>query len=250
MQPLHFGDSREPLFGWHHAAQGTARRTAVLICPAWGMEYMRSYRGTRLLAMRLAEAGYETLRFDYSCTGDSSGAGLDARLQHWIADTATASRELREMSGAAHLAVIGLRLGALIGAAARQQGHCAATHLIGWDAPADGAAYVQLMRRMGDANDARKQSSRHRDQRLPPAGADELNAFPWPAPLAEAVAALPPATADLLIHSSDQPAPDAGTQALATAEAAHWQDVRWIGTPWVPAAGIRTVVDALKERLP
>ena len=49
MEPLYFGP-RGRLFGLRSEAKAPPRRTAVLICHSWGVEYMRSYRALYLLA--------------------------------------------------------------------------------------------------------------------------------------------------------------------------------------------------------
>lgn len=254
MEPIHFGDSKKPLFGTHHRASGAARRPAVLLCPSWGMEYMRAYRGQRLLAMRLAEAGYETLRFDYSGTGDSEGPSLDARLDHWLADIGTAARELRDLSGTDQLVVFGLRFGCLLAEAARVRNGLSAALHVSWDAPASGAEYVALMQKLGTENDKMKQARRNRDMQLPPHFSNEMHAHAWPTALAEAVTALPGITDDarrLWVTSRDvTTVAPTGAATLATDEAAHWHDARWIGTPWIPAAPVARIVEHLKQVLP
>ena len=111
MQAQFFGRSERPLFGVRHGAQGAARDTAVLICPSWGLEALRSQRGLRQLAQALAAQGYEVLRFDYSGTGDSHGDGRQARLEYWLQDLDTAARELRDSSGRDRLCIVGMRIG-------------------------------------------------------------------------------------------------------------------------------------------
>lgn len=254
MEPLHFGDTRKPLFGMRHRAETSARRTAVLVCPSWGMEYMRSYRGLRLLAQRLAQNGYETLRFDYSGTGDSEGQSLDARLEHWLADIHTAAQELRDLSGSDQIAIVGLRLGALLVEAAKVRTGLKPALQISWDAPASGRDYVALMRELGAADDALKASRRNRDKQLPPHDGNELHAHAWPPELAGAVTALPGVAAgarQLWISSSDHqtPAPD-GAGTLAAEETSHWQNAAWTFTPWLPAQTIQRLVDQLKQVLP
>ena len=254
MQPLHFGSATTPLFGLRHPAQGVQRQTAVVICAAWGPEYMRSYRGMRLLAMQLAAAGYETLRFDYSGTGDSQGRGLDARMEHWLADIVSASNELRELSGCPRLALCGLRLGALLAQEAINQKLLRPQALIAWDAPANGAAFAELMKAQNDAADSEKNDLRQRGTQLPPHQPFERCGHAWPSLLDEAINSLdslPDAANIHCIQSSDHPtrAP-ANARLIPTGEPAWWHDHRWRGTPWIPAAAITKVVAALSEVLP
>lgn len=254
MEALQFGDPQRRLLGLRDSPQVAARQTALVLCPAWGMEALRSHRGVALLARELAAAGYDCLRIDYSGTGDSGGEAMDARLDHWLADIASAVREQQEISGADQIAVVGIRLGALLAAAAKTQHRLPLKALVSWDAPASGAAHNDLMRTLDRASDQLKNARRNRGMRLPPHAPDELCGHAWPAPLAEALQALPGLAAGqplLCIHSSDTTAaaPD-GARTLTVPEAAHWNHVRWNGTPWIPAAGIRQVVAAIREWLP
>lgn len=256
MQAIHFGNSQRQLFGCHHpASTGQTRRTAVLICGSWGLEYMRSYRGLKILAQRLAGAGYDSLRFDYSGTGDSAGHGLDARLEHWLEDILAARRELLDLSGADEIAVVGLRVGALLAEAARLQlGFKARLH-VSWDAPENGSSYVALMQRLARASDAAKQWRRSRDMQLAPFGSKELYGQAWSEPLAAGMQALPALRWDvprLCLVSSDHPAPSgaASEQVLASGEASHWHDAPWINTPWVPTLAAIRLVETLDKELP
>ena len=71
---------------------------------------MRTHKAARQLAMMLAKAGYHLLRFDYSGTGDSAGAGEDVTIAQWLEDIATAADELKETSGVSRIPFVGLRL--------------------------------------------------------------------------------------------------------------------------------------------
>ena len=96
MEPLYFGPRRR-LFGLRSEAQGEPRRTAIVVCHSWGVEYMRSYRALYLLAQQLAMRGFDTLRFDYSGTGDSADGERGITLAQWIEDIRCAARELQEL---------------------------------------------------------------------------------------------------------------------------------------------------------
>lgn len=248
MEPFYFGRSQRPLFGQRHAPTGAARQTAVLICPSWGPEYMRCYRGLRTLATRLAATGFETLRFDYSGTGDSEGMALDSRLEHWLEDLATAAAELRALSGCQRLAVLGLRFGALLSEAAIRQGLKADAQIL-WDCPASGRDYVELMRALDQARDRIKAQRRSRDAQLIQRADNELCGHAWPPALAEAVSALPAPLArpgQLWVHSSDHTAtgPE-GAELLGLAEASHWQDEHWIGSPWLAVKASQLLTEKL-----
>jgi alpha-beta hydrolase superfamily lysophospholipase len=108
--------NERPLFAWHHPAVPTARRGAgIVLCPALGYEYMSAYRTWRLLAERLAALGFDTLRIDYDGTGNSAGGALDpGRVDAWLSSIARAAAEVRRLSGSDRVALVGLRLGALL----------------------------------------------------------------------------------------------------------------------------------------
>lgn len=255
MTPLQFGDRQRLLFGFHHPALGASRRTAVLICNSWGMEHLRAYRGLRGLAQRLAGAGFETLRFDYSGTGDSQGHSLDARLEHWLSDILVAAQELRDISGSDDIAVIGLRFGGLLCEAARQRLGLRARLFIHWDVPNSGQSYIELMRNLADGTDAAKRWRRHRDMQLPPPDSNELFGQAWPQALAEAVATLTaplPNDNNLWYVSSDEHAPDnaPATAVISSPDAAHWSDIGWVYSPWNPAVPAARLVEHLATVLP
>lgn len=253
MEAFYFGSSQRPLFGLRHAPSGAARQTAVLVCPPWGPEYMRSYRGLRMVATRLAAAGYETLRFDYSGTGDSEGMALDARLEHWLDDIATAAAELRDLSGCGRIALLGLRSGALLAAAAQARGLPVSAQIL-WDCPADGARFVTLMHTLDVALDAQKAERRTRDAQLPPHADNELCGHAWPPPLAAAMQALPAVPAQppqLWLHSADHTGePPAGAERLGLTEHSRWHSEFWTGSPWLPAAALPAITEKLRAWLP
>lgn len=255
MNPLQFGDAERLLFGFHHPAVGASRRTGVLVCSSWGPEHMRSYRGVRAIAQRLAAAGFETLRFDYSGTGDSKGHSLDARFEHWLDDIALAAQELRDITGQDDIAIVGIRFGALMVEAARLRLKLRSRLNVFWDAPPSGAAFIQQMQQLAEGADGAKRWRRNRDMQLPEPEANELYGHAWPAPLGTAVAALAAPLvneAALWCVSSDEAAP---TQAspetvLTAADAGHWHDVKWVNTAWVPVAMANRLAEHLAKVLP
>lgn len=117
MSAFYFGSSDRPLFGvYHPPAERPVRRAGVLICNALGREYLRTHRTLRQLAIRLTEAGYHVLRFDYSGTGDSAGRGGDATLRRWEEDADLAADELEAIGGVRRIRVVGVRLGGAVAA--------------------------------------------------------------------------------------------------------------------------------------
>ena len=85
------------LFAWHHGPHPALRRRgAVVLCPPLGSECVVAYRVWRILAERLAGAGFDVLRFDYEGTGDSAGDSEEpGRLEAWIGDIEQVMKEAR-----------------------------------------------------------------------------------------------------------------------------------------------------------
>lgn len=102
--------------GWFHPA-GSGR--AVVVVGAHGYEDLCSRVTLGALARGLAEANVAALRVDLADTGDAGDlpSGAD-RVATWIAETRAAVALARRTAGAAEVVLVGLRLGALIAAAA------------------------------------------------------------------------------------------------------------------------------------
>jgi alpha-beta hydrolase superfamily lysophospholipase len=102
-------------FGWYHAPTVPWHDLAVVLCPPLGFEAVSSYPTQVQLAGALADAGLPVLRFDYHGTGDSAGHGGDPdRVEAWLASIEAAVAQARAQSGAAHVALLGVRLGATL----------------------------------------------------------------------------------------------------------------------------------------
>jgi uncharacterized protein len=142
MQPFFFGTSQEQIFGVYHAPEGrAARNAAVVLCHPLGHEYLRAHRAFRNLAVALAGQGFHVLRFDYFGSGDSGGNAEQATVKRCVSDLASAIQELKDISGASKVSLIGLRLGATFAA------HVASNRndierLLLWDPVLDGKVYL------------------------------------------------------------------------------------------------------------
>ncbi|WP_407152781.1 serine aminopeptidase domain-containing protein [Bradyrhizobium sp. ORS 86] len=146
MLPLFFGSKQRRLFGaYEPAAVRSADVRAALLCGSWGVEYTNAHRTMRLLSKRLAAAGFDTLRFDYFGAGDSGGETTEADLDGWKDDIQTALRELKDMSGATHVAAIGLRLGATLLAETVPRLSAEIQSAVLWDPILSGADYLQAL---------------------------------------------------------------------------------------------------------
>jgi len=117
MTPFHFGSAGRRLFGIYDPARkvGGAER-AALVCYPTGDEHSHAYRTLRQLATRISQTGTHVLRFDYYGTGDSSGETGEGDIAGWCSDIETAIAELKDMTGANRVSLIGLRLGANLAA--------------------------------------------------------------------------------------------------------------------------------------
>lgn len=250
MELFYFGRQRR-LLGARSEAQGHRRKTGVLICPSLAMEYLRSYRGLFLFSEQLAARGFETMRFDYSCTGDSSGETHEANVDHWIDDIATACRELRELSGCTRVCLLGLRIGGLLAAAAMKKGLRAEAMLL-WDPPAAGTEWLRQLRDLDRSHYARKNLYRHRKSIIP-ASRNQLLGMPIEPELASNIERLqlPDAAAQdfIIVASSRDHVTPQGFRSVALPDDANWTSTAWINTPWAPPASFSTLLDHMEHWL-
>jgi pimeloyl-ACP methyl ester carboxylesterase len=144
-------EGRTLLSTLHMTPRLRPRGAAALLCNPFGEEAVRAHRAYRVLARRLDDAGYPTLRFDYAGTGDSSGDANDFGLSTWIEDIAVAADTLRRDSGQARIVLIGLRLGGTLAMLGAQRRLIRPAHVLMWDPVVDGAQYL---RDLGHAHDA------------------------------------------------------------------------------------------------
>mgnify|MGYP001235055210 CR=1 FL=1 len=100
-----------PLYATFHGADDAPSR-AVLVYGPFGEERKCAYGNLVQMSRRLAAAGFDVLRFDYSGTGDSGGDHGAATVEDWIADGQRALEYLKTHSRATSIVALGLRLGA------------------------------------------------------------------------------------------------------------------------------------------
>jgi uncharacterized protein len=146
MEAFFFGPGKEQLFGTYHPPLSGDGEVLTVICPPLFSESARTQSALRKLAISIAETGRHVLRFDYRGTGDSFGDLEDYNVSDWIEDVALAVEEGREVSDCSEVQILGVRAGALlacnsVGAASDIQ------RLVLWDPIADGAAYIDAIRR-------------------------------------------------------------------------------------------------------
>jgi pimeloyl-ACP methyl ester carboxylesterase len=141
VNPFFFGRSASPLFGAYDPPAESARDHGVVLCPAFGHEYLFAHPTYRLLARRLAADGHHVLRLDYHGTGDSAGDFEDASSAEWIDDIDLAINELKDLAGVSSVALVGLRYGGTLAArAARDRDDL--DRLVLWDPVIDGRAFL------------------------------------------------------------------------------------------------------------
>lgn len=145
MEAFYFGPSETYLFGAFHPRQGMSRNEAIILCNPFGQEYLRAHKSIRRLAINLANLGYPVLRFDYRGTGDSAGDINGVSADQWVSDIGHAIQELQDVAAVPKVALIGLRLGALLAAKAATEND-QVSRLVMWDPIVDGAAYVEGIR--------------------------------------------------------------------------------------------------------
>jgi alpha-beta hydrolase superfamily lysophospholipase len=146
-QPLWLLTEPDPVLAFLHLppAGAPSRGTGVLMCPPFGWSDMVSYRTRRTWAEGLAAAGYPTARITFPSMGDSGGAPSDpGRLDAWTESVSAAAAWLRETTGCARVAALGIELGGVVACRALTQG-APIDDLALWAVPNSGRRLVRTM---------------------------------------------------------------------------------------------------------
>ena len=114
----------------------------MVLCQPFGHEYLRAHRAFRNLAVALALQGCHVLRFDYFGSGDSAGSGEDTTVERCLRDIGTAIDELKDMTAAPRVSLIGLRVGGAL-AALTAAGRRDVDRIVLWDPVVSGAEYLE-----------------------------------------------------------------------------------------------------------
>ncbi len=177
---MFFGPSGRRLYGVYHPA--TAARGVVVLCPPTGDETPAALRGLRLLARRLAAAGFASLRFDWFATGDSEGAGEEVTWDHWLEDVALAMAHARSLSGASSVTFLGVRMGGALATLAAEA--CGGVFsLLLWEPVTEGRTFVD--QKLYEHRLMLEDEERERPGAAAFGGPDELLGSAFPAALRE-----------------------------------------------------------------
>jgi len=113
--PFYFGVPEKELFGCLHMPEAdSSLNCGVVVCQPFGHEYVNSHRALRQLAVRLADAGFPVLRFDYHGCGDSRGETTEGSIPEWISNISQVIFELQQRAKVSKVCLLGLRLGATL----------------------------------------------------------------------------------------------------------------------------------------
>ena len=141
------------LFAWHHPARPDRRRNAaVILCSSLGGEHVRIYRLWRTLAQRLAALGFDAFRFDYEGTGESCGDMDEPDRPHaWLRNIDTVVREVRVVTGACDVALVGLRIGGML--ALHAAASCGVDRVVLWSPFRTGRTYIRELKALQRLSD-------------------------------------------------------------------------------------------------
>jgi len=136
------------LFAVHHAPDDRGETWGqVLVVPAFNEEMNRCRSMVTLQAQALAAIGLGTLVLDLHGTGESDGEYGDGRWDIWLDDIGAAIRWLDGQAGAC-VALLGIRLGALLAADVLKDRPSSCRGLIVWQPVIDGKSYFTQFLRM------------------------------------------------------------------------------------------------------
>ena len=146
-EALYFRNGAYSLFGILHRPVGTPRQTAFVFCHALAEEKLWTHRAFVTFARQLARSGYPVLRFDLMGNGDSEGDFGASSVETAKADIRCAINQVRLLTGATQVNLLGLRLGATLASIVAEEAE-GIGDLILWAPIVDGARYMQELLRI------------------------------------------------------------------------------------------------------
>ncbi len=148
-----FGGDEGRMFGARHRpAAGSG--TGVVVCPGLQAEFLRDYRREVMLARSLAMQGVCVQRFHYRGTGNSDGDSSGTTFASMVEDAVRSAEWMLSNEGCEHVAVVGVRLGGLVAAAASNLLEHAPVVL--WEPFTGSRAYFRDVFRAGRIHELRK----------------------------------------------------------------------------------------------
>ena len=145
--PLYFRSGEASLFGILHQPHEPTALPAFVFCHPLGEEKLWTHRVFVSFARHLAEAGHAVLRFDYMGNGDSDGAFSQSSLSTAKADVHAAIDQVRRLTGARQVNLLGLRLGATLATLVAEEA-ADIDRLVLWAPIVDGSRYMQELLRI------------------------------------------------------------------------------------------------------
>lgn len=146
--PSFFGSGERSLFGLMHWPRlQSGYKPAFVFCHPLAEEKLWAHRVFVSYARHLAAAGYPVLRFDMSGNGDSGGSFSDISMTTLCDDLRGAIAEVRRLTGAEDVSLLGLRLGANVAMTVAEDARDI-RHLVLWSPITDGERYLQDLLRI------------------------------------------------------------------------------------------------------
>jgi len=128
----------------------------------------------------LSDAGCHVFRFDYFGIGDSAGESGDGGVDRWKADICAAFQELKDISRATKISLVGVRFGATL-AALTSVDLLSVNELVLWDPVVLGRKYIEELRAINDNLGDFFKTTRKNDN------FEELMGYPFPPSLREGI---------------------------------------------------------------
>jgi pimeloyl-ACP methyl ester carboxylesterase len=122
-------------------------RGVIVLCPPLGREYTNSHSTFSQLAARLTQLGFAALRFDYRSTGDSFDRTVDGCEGGGFARDIGCAVDFARKMGAAHVGIVGMRLGASF--AGVNAGFAPVDALVLWDPCLTGRSFLRAQQVLG-----------------------------------------------------------------------------------------------------
>jgi len=145
--PFFFPNGSYNLFGVFHEPPGRSSKSAFVFCHPWGEEKLWAHRVFVSFARALAADGHPVLRFDFMGNGDSEGTFSDLSITTFKTDLHRAIEEVKRLTGAPSVSLLGLRFGATIASLVAEE-TAGIHHLILWAPITDGEQYLQELLRI------------------------------------------------------------------------------------------------------